>query len=168
MPRLKRTLAVYYFLIDHCPKILTFQSCVAFLVKSIALVGLVLLKWQKLGFIIFVDTWEELNLECASEVSPSQCKQRAVGEAAASGSKENTSLCLASAASLASASFSEQEELLSAFLKRGADPGGSPIHSLLDHYEVIPSSSVRSLIGVSLDSVSSQSLIISVQLRRLA
>ena len=126
MPRLKRTLAVYYFLIYHCPKILTFQSFVAFLVKSIALVGLVLLKWQKLRFIIFIDTWEELNLECASEVSPSQRKQRVVGEAAAGGSEENTSLRLASAASLASASasFSDQEELLSTFLKWGADPGG--------------------------------------------
>ena len=55
-----------------------------------------------------------------------------------------------------------------AFLKQGAAPGGSPIRSLLNHDEVIPSSSVRSLIGVSLDSVSSQGLIISAQLRRLA
>ena len=73
---------------------LTFQSFVAFLVISIALVGLVLLKWQKLDFITFVDTWEELNLKCASEVSPSQLKQRAVGEAAAGGSDGNTSLCV--------------------------------------------------------------------------
>lgn len=152
---------------------LTFQSFVAFLVKSITLIGLVLLKWQKLDFITFVDTWEELNLKCASEVSPSQLKQRAVGEAAAGGSNGNKLLPVVAmgthpSVSLASASFSDQEELLSHVPKAGGGPRGSPVPSLLNRDEVIPSSSVRSLIGVSLDSVSSQSLIISVQLRRLA